>query len=551
MPSLAKTLATIFSALLATALNTAIHAVEAKPRPNIILIFADDISARELPVYGSSVWTDPHSQNSSDLAYRAKTPVLDRLAREGCWIKTTWAATVCSPSRAMMMTGRYAHLHKWWNNGDIGAVQLPDGKRRNWILYESSPLLIGHVAKQAGYGTYWAGKTQMPGDLRKYGFDEGCFTPGNLEDTDNPFTDFKMYQKKVNGQKRLFNSDTDKEITSYLQHGWYWNPHVRLMNEPGSAQPFSWWPNTPESIKAFGLNTYGPDVELDFIFKYMERQATQKKPFFIYHTSHLGHDAFDWFFPESGNKWPGTPIVKWDGKSYARTAPDVTGDHGVYDTHGTVTGPGIHHHVTYLDYQVWLYRNKLKELGIEDNTILIFCADNGTSGYGKNNPDRQKGTHVPLIIYAPGMTKHGEQDVLVNLCDFLPTLADLTGVKLPANYEINGESLVPFLFTDKPTHRDWIYGYRGANQLIRSTNVLRDGKGKWWDVSAYPADLISFPSITDWSKVPELDVQQRERLERILPRFNLHDTEHDAPGTPPAAVAPTNKKAKKNQQEEG
>ena len=68
---------------------------------------------------------------------------------------------------------------------------------------------------------------------------------------------------------------------------------------------------------------------------------------------------------------------------------------------------------------------------------------------GKNSSDRQKGCHVPLIIYAPDMKKHGEQDVLVSLADILPTIADLVGFDMPADYEINGESLLPFLFTDK------------------------------------------------------------------------------------------------------
>jgi membrane-anchored protein YejM (alkaline phosphatase superfamily) len=252
----------------------------------------------------------------------------------------------------------------------------------------------------------------------------------------------------------------------------------------------------------------------------MEKQVAEEKPFFVYHTSHLGHDAFNWLDPNSESKWPGTPVIRWDGQKYTRTEPNITGDKGRYDTHGTVTPSGIHHHINYLDYQAWLYQNKLEALGIADNTIFIFCADNGTSGYGKNSTDRQKGTHVPLIISAPGLTKRGEQDVLVNMSDILPTIAGLTGVSIPEDYEINGESLVPFLFSDKPTHRDWLYGYWDDKQIIRGMKVLRDGRGKWWDVEKTPDDLISFPQITDWSKVSSAHRAERDQLEAILPRFD-------------------------------
>lgn len=498
----------------------------AADRPNIILVFADDISARELPLYGSSVWSSPIRGNTSDPRYRASTPVLDRLANDGCWIKTAWASVVCSPSRAMMMTGRYAHLHKWWGNKSKGTYIDNRGKKTTWPLYLSSPHQIGHLAQQAGYKTYWAGKTQMAGDLRRFGFDQGCFTPGNLSDTDNPFTDFKLVIDKSSGKKILRNADTMQPVDTYQQHGWYWYPHVRLMNHDG--KDFQWWPNTDESRRKFDVETYGPDVELDFIFDFMERQVAEEEPFFVYHTTHLGHDAFDWLDPGSKSRWPGTPVIKWDGERYIRTEPNVTGDDGIYDTHGTVSEAGIHSHINYLDYQAWRYQNKLAELGIGDNTVFIFCADNGTSGYGKNSTDRQKGVHVPLIISAPGMTKRGEQDVLVNMSDFLPTIAELTGAKLPEEYEINGESLVPFLFGNRKQHREWLYGYKDGEQIIRGTKVLRDGRGKWWDVERTPDDLISFPQINDWATVSAAHRAQRDRLLAILPRFDQKTHGKDA-----------------------
>ena len=126
----------------------------------------------------------------------------------------------------MMMTGRFAHLHKWWGNKSKGTYVNESGKEVTWPLYLSSPRQIGHVAQQAGYSTYWAGKTQMAGELDRFGFDQGCFTPGSLADKDNPYTDFKHVVKKVDGVRRYFNADTNRPVETYLQHGWYWYPHV-------------------------------------------------------------------------------------------------------------------------------------------------------------------------------------------------------------------------------------------------------------------------------------------------------------------------------------
>ncbi|MDO6802321.1 sulfatase-like hydrolase/transferase [Wenyingzhuangia sp. 1_MG-2023] len=506
--------------------------IKAQNKPNIVLLFADDISARELPIYNSKVWSKPIKSGAKDIntsnpKYRAFTPVLSKIAEEGCFIETTFAATICGPSRAMMMTGRYAHLHKWWHNKDKG--KNPKGKN-GWDLFDSSPHTIAHIAKKGGYASFWAGKTQM--NIEGFPFDEGCFTPG--EGSYNKAihtTDFRLEKKK--GDKKIYNADTGKPLAfkSYVQSGWYWKPHVQLMNHPDNKKEFEWWPNNKKAKKTFGLNTYGPDVELDHTFEFMERKAKKNETFFIYHTSHLGHDAFDFFYPDSKNKWPGTPKIKWDGKKYTRTEPNITGDNGVYNTHNSITEQGIHHHVNYLDYQVWQYLNKFKELGIENNTIFIFCADNATSGYGKSSPVSQRGTHVPLIIYAPvlEMTKKGKQEVLANISDILPTIADVGGVEIPESYEINGESLVPFLTTDKKEHRKWIYGYHMDKTIIRGSLVLKGGNDKWYDVSKVPDDLISFPVITDWSKVSAAHRKERDELKKVLPTYDLHATAHDAP----------------------
>lgn len=506
----------------------------ADKKPNIVVYFADDISARELPMYESSQWSDLRGHNTTDPKFRAKTPVMDRLAQEGVAVSNCWGATVSSPSRAQMMTGRYAHLHKWWHNGDCGTV-LKNGKEVTWPIYESSrhkgtPLLISHVAKKAGYGTLWAGKTQMPNvyDIEKYGFDEGVYTPGELTDKTNPYSDF--YMRNVKG-KGLVNKDNGEVLKTYMQHSWLWQPHVKLINAPTSKKKVEWWPNTKESKKNYGLSTYGPDVELDYVFDFMDRMQKQGKPFMVYHTTHLGHDAYDFVDPDSPSKWPGTPKIKWTGKKYKRTAPHITGDNGVYDTHGTVTEPGMHHMVEYIDYQIWQYIEKFKKMGVDDNTILIIAADNATSGYGKGSIDCQKGVHVPMIIYAPGFDfkKKGMQDILTNVADVLPTIAEVTGVTLPKEYEVNGVSLWPYLTTDKKDHRDYIYSYRSLHTIIRGHKVLKDGRNKWYDVSKTPADLISYPQIKDWSKVSKAHRAEKAKLNKILPKYDKYKTERNGP----------------------
>lgn len=503
-------------------------------KPNIVIFFADDISAREIPVYGSKVWTDLQGHNTSDPQYRAKMPVLDQLANQGCWIKTAWAATVCNPSRAMMMTGRYAYQTKWWNNKDKGYGRDENGNISTWPVYMSSPLLMGHVAQKAGYATMWSGKTQMAGSNEAHGFDEGCFTPGDYGAQDNPYTDFRHDLVKGKGRKDLINADTGKRCTTYLQNSWYWNPHVQLMNHPSAPNQSVWWPNTPKEQKVFSVGTFGPDIELQFAFDFMERKQREGKPFLVYHTTHLGHDGYNWLDPDTKiwpeSKWPGTPIVNWDGKKYTRVTPNITGDNGVYDTHGTITGPGQFNHLNYIDYQIWLYRNKLEKMGIADNTVFIFCADNGTSGFGKNKGEQQKGCHIPLVIYAPGMTKHGEQDVLVSLADIMPTVADLVGFNIPDDYKLDGQSLMPLLYGNQTTHRQWIYSYRGPEQIVRGTYVLKDGFDKWYDVSKDPASLDNFSEIKDWGNVMETHHAERKELMKVLPQYDLYYTEYNEPG---------------------
>ncbi|MFR9565450.1 MAG: sulfatase-like hydrolase/transferase [Rikenellaceae bacterium] len=526
----------IKSKILLASLSAAAMTAVAADKPNIVVILADDISAREWPIYGSDTWTGSKGLDSHDTDFRAKSPVMEQLAQKGCYMSTCWSATVSMPTRAQVMTGRFAHIQKWWHNGDQGRYKNAEGKQETWPLYESSPLTIGKVAQKAGYATAWSGKTQMAHtdtNINNYGFDEGLYTPGDLSNHSS-YTDFVMKREKGMPAKTYRVQDSGRDVSTYLQVSYYWYPSVMAVNtaentKKNTMQP---WPFSAEDKAKYGVTTYGPDVEQDFLFDFMERKQKEKKPFFVYHTTHLGHDAYNFLNPDSAEKWPETPKVEWDGKKYTRTEPKITGDKGVYDTHGTLSKPGMGAHVTYLDYVIWRYLQQFKKMGIEKNTVFIITADNGTSGYGKGSHVSQKGTHVPFLVYAPclNMTKKGKVDALMNLADILPTIAEIAGTEIPKNYEISGESLIPFLTTKQTQHRDFCYGYKSNYQIIRGNEVLRDGTGKWYDVREYPSDLISFPVITDWSKATESMRKEKAALLEQMKEFDLYDTAHDGPG---------------------
>jgi len=486
-------------------------------KPNVIIFFTDDISAREFPVYNTPAWTNPLREDTSDVSLRARTPVMDRLAREGCYVQTAWSATLCKPSRAMILSGRYAHRQGWWCNKQLGQRVRPDGKTEHWPIYKSSPLLVSHVAKMGGYDTYWAGKFHLTGDYLAYGFDEAFITPGLLSEPTNPNSDFQLDYEKRDGERVLVNQDTGLRVETYAHDSYYWQPNVRLVNHPSARGEVVWWPNERAKDAAYGLSSYGPDLEMRFTFDFMDRKRAEGNPFFIYHACHLGHDSFDWLDPDNPSRWPGTPNVSWNGEGYERTVPRVEGDAGEYETFDTVSESGMHRHIEYIDYQIWCYLEKLKAMGELDNTVLIITSDNGSGGYGKNSKDRQKGCHVPMIVYAPGMVRKGEQAILVSLTDMLPTVAELAGVTLPEAYEVDGESLVPFLYGEQDTHRDWIFSYSGGKPIIRGHHVLRDANKRWWDVSSQPEDLIGFERIENWNKVSAAGQAERDVLQSVLP----------------------------------
>ena len=408
--------------------------------PNLILIMADDLGAREIGAYGHS---------------RHRTPNLDQLARTGVQFSTCYATPVCHPTRFEIMTGQYGH-----HNGVYQFSHKPGGPKRGSKVNEiANHLTFAQVLKQRGYATAHAGKWQLSGRLpkmiREVGFDE-----------------YSMYAYEWNLPKGVkhkggWEGDSNKPNTSR-----HWHPSIIRNGE--------YLPTGPDD--------YGPDIFTDFVIDFARRHKDE--PFFIYYPMCLTHVPY----------YPTPDTIKSNPGKF---------------THSTDNHQG---NVEYMDKLVGRIIRALGEMGLRDNSIVFFTADNGTIGGGKGRPT-ELGARVPMIVNGPGYVKpiHVSRD-LIDLSDILPTLVDLAGAKLPGDHIVDGRSFASSLRDEPGPRREWIYSYLGGHRIVRTDRWLLEANsvrefGRLYDCGD-TRDGSGCTEVTG-SKAPHV-LAAREMMEKIL-----------------------------------
>jgi arylsulfatase A len=175
----------------------------------------------------------------------------------------------------------------------------------------------------------------------------------------------------------------------------------------------------------------------------------------------------------------------------------------------------------------------LQDLGIRDNTLLLFTCDNGTYT-GITSPFRGRdyqggkgtmpnaGTHVPLIAYWPEKMESGTvNNDLIDFSDFLPTLAELAGAKIPADRPIDGVSFAPQLRGEEGTPRDWVFCWYDRNGARRENVTKRSARtaryklyhdGRFYDV---PADELEKRNLDPTALDPAAQ-STRKSLQAVL-----------------------------------
>ncbi len=428
--------------------------------PNIIYILADDLGYGDLGCFGQRTLS---------------TPNIDRLAAQGMRFTQHYAgSTVCAPSRASLLTGKHAgHINVRGNQ--------PPGQ-----LIRDDEVTIPAALKEAGYasaiiGKWGIGHPPAPNDPARNGFNHH-YGYINMWHAHNFYPAF-LYE---NGRKVTLEGNITDDQYDYDKY------HPNGMPEgTGIAK----------EKKTYVLGEFEKQA-----FTFMEEN--KERPFFLFLALNMPHANNEaGYFLKDGME---VPMIMQDGQ----LRPN-------YLEYGNKDWPnpekGFAAMMRLIDNSVGLVESKLKELGLNDNTVVIFASDNGPHQEGghkvdffdSNGPLRgakrdlyEGGIRVPMIAKWPGKIQAGSSsEHQSGFWDLLPTFCEIAGVTIPKG--IDGKSLLPTLTgqadqQEKPEFLYWEFYEQGGKQAARKDNWkyiklnVRDPnepiKQELYDLSKDPAE---------------------------------------------------------------
>jgi arylsulfatase A-like enzyme len=408
-------------------LATIADAAEVSRTPNIVMVLADDLGYADLGCYGQT---------------KIKTPHVDRMAAEGMRFVQYYAgASVCAPSRCVLMTGKHGGHCRVRGNASL--------VERAKQTLAANDVTVAALLKQAGYATALVGKwglgmDDMPGQPLRQGFD---FFFGYLD------------------QVHAHNYFAD-----YL---WRNAEKVTLPNAVRSISvgKRGEWGTGGIATKRVA---YSPQLMLDEGLRFIEQNRS--RPFFLYFATTIPH-ANNEAAKETGN---------------GAEVPDL----GIYrDRPWPAPEKGYAAMITYLDTQVGAILERLQQLGLDDQTLVIFTSDNGaeskpSAGYdttffrsggelrGFKRDNYEGGIRAPFIARWPGKIKAGSVSQHVGYFgDFLATATELARTKTPTG--LDSISFLPALLGHprQQQRHEWLYWEYNTNRAT-SQGVLLDGRWK-------------------------------------------------------------------------
>lgn len=186
--------------------------------------------------------------------------------------------------------------------------------------------------------------------------------------------------------------------------------------------------------------------------------------------------------------------------------------------------------VEYMDKLIGKLRNELTRLKLSENTILIFFSDNGTANneamnatiggrrlIGAKGSMQEGGSLEPLIVYWPKVTPVGKvSNDLISSTDFLPTFAEIAGIKLPKDKVLDGQSFNAQLHGQIGSPRSSVFVQLANNYFVRSADWKLNQSGELFDMAKAPFEEILVPSDTQ----NIVAITARKNLQQELDRLN-------------------------------
>jgi arylsulfatase A-like enzyme len=508
MHFLNRSLLTLLAVLsVAAAASVPRTAAAGAQRPNILFIFSDDHAYQAVGAYGFKL---------------NRTPNIDRIAKEGMrFDRCLVPNSICGPSRATILTGKYSHLNGFFNNTNS--------------RFDGSQVTFPKLLQQAGYQTAIVGKWHLISDPT--GFDYWNILPGQGQYYNPPMID---NGQRVKPDGYVTDLITDRSI-EWLQKRDPSKPFLLMAQH--KAPHREWAPNL-KYLKEYDRKYPEPDTLFD---DYSGRGKAEKNQDMEIARTMTDRDlklvAPPYLNPEQKKVWDayyeplneefrkanpqGKDLIRWKYQRY------------MHDYLATVAS---------VDESVGRLLDHLKATGLDKNTIVVYSSDQGfylgEHGWFDKRWVFEESLRTPLAIRWPGVTKPGSTSrEIVSNVDFAQTFLEAAGVPAPA--DMQGRSLTPVL---KGQPGDWrksfyyhYYEYPAVHSVARHYAVITnrhklihfyEPEFNYWELFDLKEDPKELRSVYGDPKYAKVQAELESEVKRL--RRELKVTDQD----PPEAAIP-------------
>lgn len=392
--------------------------------PNILVIQADQMTAMVLSLYSAS---------------KVRAPNLERLAQRGTVFQNAYCNfPLCVPSRASMLAGRYANAIAMWDN----AIEMP-----------ASVPTLAHGLRDLGYHTALCGKMHFVGPDQVHGFNERITTdiyPSNFAWTPDWIVGERYRPTGINMRAvvdsgvcvRSLQIDYDEEVAFAGQQKLY---DLARFNRD---KPWLLWVSF--------THPHSPFVTTQPYWDLYEHDAIEMPD-----VPAIGKNEMD-------------VMSRWLWLAHGGDLHDVT------DVHVRNARHAYYGMCSYIDDKVGGLLDTLEQVGLEEETAVVFTSDHGEMlgerGQWFKQSFHEWSVRVPLIISMPGMDGGTHDSRLVSLIDLMPTLMDIASDGKAADFvsPLDGSSLVPLMAGGSEWDNQVISEYTGEGVCAPCRMVRRD-----------------------------------------------------------------------------